>query len=111
MELGVLLRAWQTGATRFRRMTKDEHMAWIVNRAGSEPPPTGATNLLPAVPSTETRQDSTPPISLPVFESSFDVVSLESTAYPQARNPGRPGVTKENQGKRLRKFQEQTSFT
>ena len=105
MELGVLLRAWQTGANRFQRMTEDEHTAWMVNHAGSEPPSTGATDLLPAVPSTETHQDSTLPISLSVFESLFDFVSLESTTYPQARNPApkKPWKTRSDKGKPRKK--------
>ena len=48
MELKVLLNAWRTGATRFRRMNVDEHMAWLEARIDFEPPPIPLTVPPPA---------------------------------------------------------------
>jgi hypothetical protein len=40
VELKVLLGSWETGATRFRKMSVQEHMTWMENHAESEPIPT-----------------------------------------------------------------------
>lgn len=90
VELNILLRAWQTGATRFRRMTADEHMAWVESHANSEIPPIAAVNLPPAVPSSEVpNEDPTPvpPTDFAMFQTSFNIIPLESSATPQAGNP------------------------
>jgi hypothetical protein len=82
VELNVLLRAWRTGATRFRKMTEVEYMAWMESRGNAEPPSTAAAGCSPAIPTPEAQnQDMSivPPVDLPAIHSSFDIISLEST--------------------------------
>ena len=108
VELNILLRAWQTGATRFHKMTEDEHMAWLENRCSSEPPSTGAASFLPATPPPEARNQDTAPIPLTnpsMFHSSFNVISLEPAPTPQTSNnaPKKPRKTRSDKGKPRRK--------
>jgi hypothetical protein len=45
------LESWQSGATRFRKMTVSEHMAWIENRTNQVgPPPDNTTGIQDARP-------------------------------------------------------------
>lgn len=121
IELNILFNAWQTGATRFRKMTTDEHLAWVESRANSEPPsthavgfppqemsitpPTNSPAMLPA--QAHNKETSlAPPTNLPAFHvSSFGIISLESATNPQtSSNPSkRPRKTRSDKGKPRKK--------
>jgi hypothetical protein len=106
VELNVLLRAWQTGATRFHKITEDEYMTWMESRAPSEPSPTSAAGPPPPE---EQSQDSstTPPTNPPVVHAMFNIISLEleSASTPQASKnmPKKPRKTRSDKGKPRKK--------
>ena len=107
VELNVLLRAWQTGVTRFRRMTEAEHMAWLESRANLEPPSTGIAGTPPAIQMLQDNHQDTspaPPASLPIIHSSFNIVPLE-LADPQTSNnaPKKPRKIRSDKGKPRKK--------
>ena len=63
VELKVLLNSWQAGATRFRKMSNAEHLAWVENRPESGPPPPTADHTeatLLQQPPQHRNPDSTP---------------------------------------------------
>lgn len=96
VELNILLRAWQTGATRFRRMAEDEHMAWIERRANIETP-LAATSLPSMVPPSSAHNEdptSAPSTSSSTFQMSFNLVSPEPSATPQITGKDLPKKTR-----------------
>lgn len=109
VELNVLLRAWQSGATRFRKMSEDEYMAWMENRTSSQPPLATATiGSSPEISPPEGRnQDTgiTPPSDQPSFHTTFNVMSLEPAATPRTSNnaPKKPRKTRSDKGKPRKK--------
>ena len=107
LELGVLIRAWQTGATRFRKMSEDEFMAWMESRSPSQPPFT-ATGVPPEIPpSGGYNQDPniTPPPNQPSFHTALNVMSLQPAATPWTSGnvPKKPRKTRSDKGKTRKK--------
>jgi hypothetical protein len=116
LELKVLLNAWQTGATRFRRMGVDEHMKWVENHAESEGPSPLVTrplpNPLPLLPLEQhNHQDPAPPTSPPASHEPFSVIQfgLPTTAPTNTNSAGivpmpkKPRKTRSDKGKSRRK--------
>jgi hypothetical protein len=108
VELNVLLRAWQTGATRFRKMTEVEYMAWMESRGNAEPPSTAAASSLPAIVLPEAQNQDTsiaPPVDLPAIHALFNIISLESATTPRASNdvPKKTRKTRSDKGKSRKK--------
>jgi hypothetical protein len=121
VELNVLLRAWETGATRFRKMTEDEYMSWMESRANLEAPSTAALGFPPAIALPQPGvQDasiilpivlpivpSIPPADLlmPAIHPSFNIISLESVTTPQTNNsaPKKTRKTRSDKGKTRKK--------
>jgi hypothetical protein len=109
LELKVLLNAWQTGATRFRKMNDKEHMAWVENHADSEGPSPLATHppspSLP-LPGQLNGQDPASPIT-PEPQAPFNVIHFEpSTTSPPTNNtpkPKRPRKARSDKGKPRKK--------
>ena len=100
VELKVLLNAWQTGATRFRKMTIEDHMAWVENRGESEPssalltPPSSAP-----LPSPPLRPNP------PALHTSFNIVHVGPPTTPPVdtnlagSTPKKPRKTRSDKGK------------
>jgi len=90
VELKVLLNAWQTGATRFRKMTTEEHMAWVEEHAKSELPSARATHPPPAPsqpppPAQHNDHDLGPAMDPPALDGAFSTIQFEPpTALPGA---------------------------
>ena len=117
VELNVLLKAWQTGATRFRKMTDDEHMAWAENFASTEHPSIGTASSPTTIsPSQAHNQDANlaPPTSLPAFHTPFNIIPFESASTPQTSNnapqtsnnvPKRPRKTRKDKGVSRKRLQ------
>jgi hypothetical protein len=104
VELNVLLRAWQTDATRFRKMTEDEYMAWMEGRTQGPEPPL-ATTIPPEVlsPQADT-PDTTITSPTNMFNTAFNIISLESAETLQASKPAkRPRKTRSDKGKPRKK--------
>ena len=105
VELNVLLRAWQTGATWFRRMAEDEYMAWVEKRANLA---TSSADFLPTIQPPEVHNPDaspTPPTNLPVLPSSFNISSFESAAILEISNSAakKPRKTRSDKGKPRKK--------
>lgn len=92
VELKVLLNSWQSGATRFRKMSVAEHMAWVENRREVSPDPstdrqeqTSEERTLPTNPT------STHGMSIIQFESSATTpavaISNDTTPMPAPKKP------------------------
>jgi len=93
VELKVLLNAWNTGTTRFRKMSTEEHMAWVESRANSESPlaiPAGPPPVLP--PSQHSSQDPTLVTNPTVAHMPF--IPFEAPAGPSISSGSVPGVAK-----------------
>jgi hypothetical protein len=89
VELNVLLKAWQTSATRFRKMTDNEHMAWAENFASTKCPSIGTASSPTTIsPSQAHNQNANPapPTSLPAFHTPFNIIPFESASTPQTSN-------------------------
>jgi hypothetical protein len=103
VELNVLLRSWQSGATRFRKMNEHEYMSWMESRVDLVPPSTAATNAAtnaatdfsPATSLLQPHNGNTsivPPIVPPAnppmqaIHTAFNIISLESVATPPTNN-------------------------
>ena len=86
MELKVLLNAWKTGATRFRKMTVEEHLAWIENRANNDPPSSVVVHPPPASslpsPMDHGYQDLAPATTPWAPDTPFNVIDFGSPATP-----------------------------
>jgi hypothetical protein len=117
VELNVLLKAWQTGATWFCKMTDDEHMAWAENFASTERPSIGTASPPTTIsPSQAHNQDANPapPTSLPAFHTPFNIIPFELASTPQTSNnapqtsnnvPKRPGKTRKDKGVSRKRLQ------
>lgn len=127
VELNILLRAWQTGATRFRKMTEVEYLAWMEGRTNPEPlvTPSSSSAVAPpqandqdpsivppsssstVVPPQANDQDTSivPPTNLSETQPSFNVISLESTAALQTSGsaPKKTRKTRSDKGKPRKK--------
>lgn len=107
VELKVLLNSWQTGTTRFRIMSTEEHMAWVENCAESERAPT-IMDCLAATPSLQSPPqhgdlDPTPATNPPAPQQPFNVISFESSSTtPASANPT-SGTSTSGTSKRPRK--------
>jgi len=107
MELKILLNAWQTGATRFRKMSTDEHIAWVEGRTSPEPPSTSLTNPpptpLPSLPLQHNDPDLTlainPPSLHPPFFHFESPAALPISTNSTPRMPGKPRKTRSDKGK------------
>jgi len=85
VELKVLLNAWQSGATRFRKMSTEEHMEWVVARADSQPSPTHSANPTP-----------TPLVLPPAHNNDPDLITNPSplhTPFIHFESPTAPPVS------------------
>jgi len=100
VELKVLLNAWQSGATRFRKMKVDEHIAWMEARAvlhdDSQTPATHPPNptpiLLPPLSTQEGDLGLTPAINPTSSHTSF--IHFESPATPAVSAGSTPSRSK-----------------
>jgi hypothetical protein len=105
VELKVLLNAWQTGATRFRKMSVKEHMVWVEGRADSEPPGTLPTHPTPALPPSPPSPSSSPlpptqhnepdltlAVNPPLLHTPF--IHFEPPATPPVSMNTVPGISK-----------------
>lgn len=102
VELNVLLKAWETGATRFRKMPEDEHMAWLESRGDLGPVSSAvATAAVPPPQAHDQETILTAPANFPALHTSFNIVSLDSATPPQT-NGGplkKPRKTRSDKGK------------
>lgn len=110
LELKVLLNSWRTGTTRFRKMSVEEHVNWLEERANSDsvpvalagppltqspPPPSQHNDPDPAM-----ATSSTPLTSFIHFEpSATPSISTSSTA----RVSKKPQKTRSDKGKPRKK--------
>lgn len=127
VELGILLRSWQKGATRFRKMKDDEFTVWLQNRARADlqlpstgtanlqppstnaanfqPPSTNAANLQSTVsPSQTYGQDISPTLAMDHSTGSFGIISFDSPtplatgSNGQVNPPKKPRKTRSDKG-------------
>ena len=108
MELRVLLNAWNTGATRFHKLTDDEHIAWVENRASLEPSSSAAhlpSTSSSSPPEEHGQRDHATATAPPVTVAPFNIVHFESpTTPPTATNiPKKPRKTRSDKGKPRKK--------
>lgn len=113
VELKVLLNAWQSGATRFRKMSTEEHMEWVVAHADSQPSPTRSANPTPLVPPLV--QNNNPDLVINPSPSHMPFVHFESpiappvgtnptpSANPTPSGPKKPRKTRSDKGKPRKK--------
>lgn len=109
VELQVLLNAWKTGATRFRKMDVKEHMVWVENHTNSDPPSSLVAPLPSISPSpeslvTQNSQDHTPgPAAISsMSDTPFNIVHFESPATLPTRTNNiskKPRKTRSDKGK------------
>lgn len=109
IELKTLLNAWQTGATRFRKMTVADHLAWVENRPESEHTSTAAhsSHMPPLLspPPTQHSQGPAPAVNSLAPSTEFNVVHFDSSTTPLVRtdSPGsvakKPRKTRSDKGK------------
>lgn len=96
VELKVLLNAWNTGATRFRRMSTEEHIAWVESHANSKSPPAVSAGPPPvqslSLPSQHGNPDPTLVTNPTITHMPF--VHFESPAGPSSSAGLVPGMAK-----------------
>ena len=111
VELKVLLSSWETGATRFRKMSDEEHMGWLESRA--KPEPASVVTGDPTVILFPPPQHSDPSLALamdpPVPRQPFNIINFESTSVAPAgvnstsSTSKQPRKTRSNKGKPRKK--------
>lgn len=108
VELKVLLSAWKSGATRFRKMSVEEHMKWVEAHADFQPPSTlsaGSTRMPPPPPPPVQNDDTdlapatnlTPP-HMPFIQYQSPAVPSTSTASTPS-GLKKPRKTRSDKGK------------
>ena len=113
VELKVLLNAWQTGVTRFRKMTIEDHMAWVENHSKSKP---SALPTLPSsapLPSSSLRphngQDLITATTPPVLHAPLNIIHFGPSDTPPidtnlaSGTPKKPRKTRSDKGKPRKK--------
>lgn len=110
VELQVLLRAWQTGATRFRKMTAEQHMSWVESRAEPPPPLDAPPALLPPSSTHDGDEDLvTLAMNHSTSHASLNIISFEPPTTPlvgvpsTVNMPKKPRKTRSDKGKPRKK--------
>ena len=114
VELKVLLNAWQTGVTRFWKMTVEDHMAWVENHSKSKP-----SSALPTLPSSAPLPSSSPrphdghdlitATTPPVLHTPLNIVHFGPSDTPPINTnlaggtPKKPRKTRSDKGKPRKK--------
>ena len=95
VELKVLLGSWETGAMRFRKMSNEEHMAWVEGHAEAEPACTATDSAVTlSCPSQNANPDLTPAASSPAPRQPFNIINFESPSATPTRTESSSGVSK-----------------
>lgn len=101
LELKTLLNAWKTGATRFHKMTVDEHVDWVEAHTRTEPPSTVSTHpppmSLPLPPAAAQHNNANPtPVINPAM-SDTPFIHFGPSAPPQSSTTLTPTASKKPQ--------------
>ena len=112
VELKVLLSSWEAGTTRFRKMSNEEHMAWVENRSESISEPTPVIGS-PTTTSPLPLQHIDPGLALamnpPAPQQPFNIINFgPPSAAPASNDPTgsaskRPRKTRSDKGKPRKK--------
>ena len=97
VELDLLLKSWQSGTTRFRKMSNSEHMAWVASRPNPlDSPPNNATGIQAAEPAASASQLHSQDDSLasPTNQPTFNVIDFGLPTPPQTASSQANGVVK-----------------